>query len=107
MRKNNLYTKSYFIKRLIGFGYFVSRIVENYPDNDIRYWSVYVRDIENNTVLITCVKKKDSAPDDFYFRINGPNDSNIKLETLSMNIVAETIENLFNGVDKLKITLED
>lgn len=103
MRKNNLYTKSYFIKRLIEFGYFVQRIVERYPDKDCRYWSVYVRDIENNTVLITCVKPDEN----FYFRINGPNDSNIHLETLSMNIVAETIENLFNGVDVLKITLED
>lgn len=107
MRKNNLYTKSYFIKRLIDFGYFVTRSVEYYPEADSRYWTVYVRDIEGNSVLITCVKKKDSAPTDFYFRISGPNDVNIKLETLSMNIVAETIENLFNGVDKLKITLED
>ena len=107
MRKNNLYTKSYFIKRLIDFGYFVQRVVEKYPENDSRYWTVYVRDINNNTVLITCVKKLDSGPEDFYFRINGMNDTNIKLETLSMNIVAETIENLFNGVDKLKITLED
>lgn len=103
MRKNNLYTKSYFIKRLIEFGYFVSRVAERYPDNDVRYWTVYVRDVDGNTVIITCVKPND----DFYFRINGPNDSNIKLETLSMNIVAETIENLFNGIDKLKITLED
>lgn len=105
MRKNNLYTKSYFIKRLIEIGYFVSRVVEFYPDNDARYWTVYVKDMDNNTVLITCVKTKQSS--DFYFRISGPNDTNIKLETLSMNIVAETIENLFNGVDKLKITLED
>lgn len=107
MRKNNLYTKSYFIKRLIDFGYFVTRIVESYPDNDMRYWSVLVRDMDINTVVITCVKAKESMANDFYFRVSGPNDSNIKLETLSMNIVAETIENLFNGVDKLKITLEE
>jgi hypothetical protein len=107
MRSNNLYTKSYFIKRLINFGYFVSRVVEQYPDNDSRYWTVYVRDMDSNAVIITCIKAKGSAADDFYFRVSGPNDSNIKLETLSMNIVAETIENLFNGVDKLKITLED
>lgn len=104
MRKNNLYTKSYFIKRLIEFSYFVYRVVDKFPDNDNRYWTVYVRDMDGNTVIITCVKPDD---DDFYFRINGPNDSNIKLETLSMNIVAETIENLFSGIDKLKITLED
>lgn len=104
MRKNNLYTKSYFIKRLIEFRYFVYRVVDQYPDNDIRYWTVYVRDLAGNTAIISCVKPD---ADDFYFRINGPNDSNIKLETLSMNIVAETIENLFNGIDKLKITLEE
>lgn len=107
MRKNNLYTKSYFIKRLIELHYFVTRVVEFYPDNDNRYWTLKVNDAANNAALITCVKSKNSSPEDFYFRISGPNDSNIKLETLSMNIVAETIENLFNGVDKLKITLED
>lgn len=104
MRKNNLYTKSYFIKRLIEFGYFVQRCVERYPDNDTRYWSVSIKDMDSNSCHITCVKPDN---DSYYFRINGPNDSNIKLETLSMNIVAETIENLFNGVDVLKITLED
>lgn len=107
MRANNLYTKSYFIKRLIELHYFVARVIENYPESDSRYWTVYVRDADNNTAIVTCVKKKGSELNDFYFRINGPNDSNIKLETLSMNIVAETIENLFNGVDKLKISLED
>lgn len=102
-RSNSLYTKSYFIKRLIEFGYFVTRIVERYPAEDSRYWSVYVRDMDSNTVLITCVK----TDEDFYFRINGPNDTNIKLETLSMNIVAETIENLFRGISKFSIKLED
>lgn len=104
MRKNNLYTKSYFIKRLIGCSYFVYRVIDKYPDRDTRYWTVYVRDMDGNTVIITCIK-----PDlgEFYFRIYGPNDTNIVLETLSMNVVAETIENLFNGIDKLKITLEN
>ena len=103
MTKNNLYTKSYFIKRLIETGYFVYRVVDRFDDSDIRYWMVYVRDRSNRIVVITCVK-----PDnDFYFRINGPNDSNIKLETLSMNVVIETIERLFKGVDKLNIQLEE
>jgi len=104
MRKNNLYTKSYFIKRLIESKYFVYRVIDKFPDRDIRYWTVYVRDVDSNTVLISCVKPEDAS---FYFRINGPNDSNIVLETLSMNVVVETIENLFNGIDKLKITLEE
>lgn len=102
--KNQIYTKGYFIKRLIEAGYFVYRVVDRYPDADDRYWTVYIRDADGNIAIITCVKP---SIDHFYFRISGPNDSNIKLETLSMNIVAETVENLFNGVDKLKITLED
>lgn len=102
--KNSIYTKGYFIKRLIEFRYFVYRVVDRFPDEDDRYWTVYVRDADGNIAIITCVKP---STEEFYFRISGPNDSNIKLETLSMNVVAETIENLFNGIDKLKITLEE
>lgn len=102
--KNSIYTKGYFVKRLIEFGYWVTRVVDRFPDDDNRYWTVVVREAEGNIAIITCVKPEN---DHFYFRISGPNDSNIKLETLSMNIVAETIENLFNGIDKLKITLEE
>jgi hypothetical protein len=60
--------------------------------------------MEGNVVILTCIKPD---TENFYFKVNGPNDSNIRLETLSMNVVIETIENLFNGIDKLKITLED
>ena len=104
MRKNNLYTKSYFIKRLLEAGYFVTRVVDRYNDDDTRYWSISVMERnECNRAMITCIK-----PDEgFYFRVNGPNDTNIKLETLSMNIVCETIERLFGGIDVLKISLED
>lgn len=101
--KNSIYTKGYFIKRLIEFRYFVYRVVDRYPDDDDRYWTVYVRNAEGNIAIITCVKQ---SAEQFYFRISGPNDSNIKLETLSMNIVAETIENLFDGVDKYYVKLE-
>ena len=104
MRKNNLYTKSYFIKRLLEAGYFVTRVIDKYPDSDDRYWTVVVMERKDcNRAMITCVK-----PDEgFYFRINGPNDTNIKLETLSMNIVCETVERLFGGIDVLNISLED
>ena len=104
MRKNNLFTKSYFIKRLIEAGYIVYRVVDRYSDIDDRYWTINVLSRTGQQCLITCVKPDSN---NYYFRINGPNDSNIRLEGLSMNLIYETIENIFKGIDVLNIKLEN
>lgn len=103
MRKNNLYTKSYFIKRLTEARYFVTRLVDTYHQDDDRYWTINIRNTDGNIAILTCVKNANS----FYFRVNGPNDSNTKIETLSMNVIFDTLEHLFKGVDVLNISLED
>ena len=41
-RNNKLYTKSYFIKRLIEKHFFVTKIVDQYTKNDTRYWTILV-----------------------------------------------------------------
>lgn len=103
MRKNNLYTKSYFIMRCLAAGYFTTRVVDTYHDEDDRYWTVNIRSKDNHMAMITCVKPNDN----FYFRVNGPNDTNVRVETLSMGVIFETLERLFKGVDVLNISLED
>lgn len=103
MRKNNLYTKSYFIKRLTEARYFVTRVVDKYHDEDERYWTINIRSSAGHMCMITCIKNTDT----FYFRVNGPNDSNTVIETLSMNVIFDTLEHLLKGVDVLKISLED
>ncbi len=52
--KNNLYTKSYFCKRLRDKNFIIQSVID-YPIDDIRYWTLIISPNEYN-ILCTCYK---------------------------------------------------
>lgn len=88
--KNKLYTKSYFIKRLIESGLFVKKIID-YTEKDIRKWTILI-DPGNKNLLITCIKHD---KDNFYFLLQ-IQEVNMKLYTKSMEVIIENINNILN-----------
>ncbi len=92
--KNKLYTKSYFIKRLIDAGYYVTTLDNiNYDDNDIRKWSIVVnrknKSYKDN-IIITCYK---TSPLHYWFEIQTKSVNNFKIYTKSMNVVIDQLRN--------------
>ena len=61
---NQLYTKSYFIKRLIESGFFVNTLIAKYSPKDSRYWTILINPY-SSAIVITCIREKDK----FYFKI--------------------------------------
>lgn len=90
---NHLYTKSYFIKRLIEKKFYVQKIVDRYPKYDSRYWTLLINPGRNN-FFITCLRSKDLEKTQF--RIYAKNDVNIVIETESMEVIISTLLNLAN-----------
>ena len=90
-KSNNLYTKSYFIKRLVEKKFYVQNVIDSYPKFDSRYWTILVNPGRNN-FLITCIRNKDKPT--AQFRINAKNDTNIIIETESMEVIISTLMNL-------------
>jgi hypothetical protein len=88
---NHLYTKSYFIKRLIDKKFYVTKVVDKYPKYDSRYWTILVNPGRNN-FLITCIRSKDLQKTQF--RIYAKNDVNLLIETESMEVIISTLLNL-------------
>lgn len=90
-RNNKLYTKSYFIKRLIEKHFFVTKIVEQYTKNDTRYWTILVNP-DRAAIFITCFKERGKV----FFRLFGPNDVNMIIETESMDVIISTLYNIIS-----------
>ncbi len=86
---NKLFTKSYFIKRLIEKKFYIQKIVDKYKHGDYRYWTVLVNP-ERDNIFITCLKTGDKCK----FRFYGSNDVNIIVETESMDVIITTLMNL-------------
>jgi len=53
MRKNKISTLSYFNKRLKDSGYVVWKLVDNYPIEDSRKWSILINP-GRESVIVTC-----------------------------------------------------
>ena len=90
--KNNLYTKSYFIKRLKDNGYNSNTLLV-YPTSDIRKWTINISPPEYN-ILCTCYKE---SLTEFWFSFQCQQNSKLTLKTLSMKSVFEMVDNLIDG----------
>lgn len=92
-KKNQIFTKSYVIKRLIEHKFYVTHVVDSYPKNDSRYWTILLNPGKND-ILLTCIRNK--YTNTVQFRIYSKNDANILVETESLNVLINTLYNLNN-----------
>ena len=93
MSKNKLYNQSYFIKRILDAGFYVTRLNVKFEDDDTRKWMILVNSKKipyRFNICITCFKESTS---DFSFKFQGPNRDFI-LNTLSMNTIIEILNNV-------------
>ena len=93
--KNNLYTKSYFIKRLKDKQLFVVPLID-YPQNDIRKWTINIEP-KNYNILCTCIKESSK---NFWFKFDCQQKNNIIVNTKSMETITQVIEDLIEGHKK-------
>lgn len=89
MAKNNLYTMGYFRKRLKDAGYPSKVLIENFPNNDPRYWMISVS--PKHCMIITCFKTKD----DLHFKCDDGKKYPMCFETDSMDVIIEHIKKSF------------
>lgn len=85
-RKNNLYTRGYFLKRLKDRGVPSAPLLD-YGAGDVRRWTA-VAWPESHKVLITCYKK---SAEDFWFKVETER-MTVDLKTLSMDVVADQLK---------------
>lgn len=90
-KKNQIFTKSYVIKRLIENKFYVTHVVDSYPKHDSRYWTILINPGKQN-ILLTCIRNKHSVQ----FRVYTKNDVNMLIETKSLKVLINTLYNL-NG----------
>ena len=90
-KKNNLFTLSYFRKRLKDENIDCKVLVKNFSSNDNRYWSVSI--FEDLNIFCTCYK--DDSACHFLFSDGNQNikiDKGIKTE--SMNVILDFLKNI-------------
>jgi len=66
--KNNIYTPSYFMKRMKDSGFAIWKMFDKYGPHDSRYWTMML-DPGGFSVLITCFFNKEEL-DDVYFELD-------------------------------------
>jgi hypothetical protein len=99
MSKNKLYNQSYFVKRILDAGFFVTRLNIKFEKDDYRRWMILVNSKNVSykfNICITCFKKINSS--NFEFKFQGQNNRDFYLSTKSMS----TIINILNQVIKEK-----
>lgn len=97
--KNNIYTPSYFMKRMKDSGYGIWKIFDKYGPHDSRYWSMMI-DPGGFSVWITCYFNKEEL-NDVYFELDDggiriPKKLLIKtrsIETIISNLISFGIDN--------------
>lgn len=90
-KKNQIFTKSYVIKRLVENKFYVSHVVDSYPKNDSRYWTILINPGRQD-ILLTCIRNRNLNK--VQFRIYSRNDANILVETESLNVLINILYNL-------------
>lgn len=90
-KKNQIFTKSYVIKRLIENKFYVTHVVDSYPKNDSRYWTILVNPGKQD-IILTCIRNKHVVQ----FRVYAKNDVNMLIETKSLKVLINALYNL-NG----------
>jgi len=90
-RKNNIYTLSYFKKRLKDNGYTIWSIFNKYGESDPRYWTVLLNP-SVDSVYVTCYLNKEELYGQPEFELNdgGRNfQKNLTIQTSSMEIIID------------------
>ena len=72
--------------------FFINKLLD-YPDQDVRRWTILINPDSDN-ILCTCYK---IDKDDFWFKFDSQQKSNVIVTTLSMETVFQTINNLIEG----------
>jgi len=88
--KNKLYTLSYFRKRLKEAGITSIRLINNFREDDERYWAILV-DPGNRNIITICYKN-DSL--NFHFKLMTPSLSNFIISTKSMKIIIDNFKKI-------------
>jgi hypothetical protein len=93
-RRNNLYTLSYFRKRLKEAGIFAKILMNEYGEDDKRYWSIAIG--EKHIITCTCFKYEDEDGEQVVnFRFSDGNQRLIidkNIQTQSMKVIIEMLE---------------
>ena len=93
--KNNLYTKSYAVKRLRESGFDI-QLLDIVYKKEARYWTCIINPNTHN-IFITCYLNKLNKSDFFFKFYSSLNTINIK--TKSMLVLIEGINNLITEID--------
>lgn len=96
MSKNKLYNQSYFVKRLLDAGFFVTRFNVKFESNDDRKWMILVNAKDSqyrHNIIVICFK--DEATKDCQFKFQGFNTRDILIKTKSMNIIISLLRKTF------------
>ena len=97
-KRNNLYTLSYFRKRLKDGGISSNILIENFPENDKRYWSICIS--EEFNIICTCFKYLDEDNDKiirFHFTDGNQRFLMAKnIQTERMNVIIEMLLKVIN-----------
>lgn len=98
-QKNNLYTPSYFMKRMKDSGFGIWKMFDKYGPHDSRYWTMVI-DPGGYTIWVTCYLNREEL-DDVCFEFNDggvriPRNFIIKtssIETIISNLLGFGIDN--------------
>jgi len=92
MRKNKLYTNSYFSKRLKDSGFIVIKIWQGYAESDPRRWTILV-DPGDAGVYITCFQNKEDKGDTTFEMNDGGRryPKNFSIKTDSMEVIVQSL----------------
>lgn len=96
--KNFLYTKGYFISRLRSAGFLVKKLKIDYNSVDKRYWSIVVSSngkVHSN-LIVTCLKESLEVKRGM-FVVDTPKATTIRIDTISMEIVIDSLTDLLEG----------
>ena len=99
MSKNKISTLSYFVKRLKDSGYVVWKLVNNYPIEDKRKWTVCINP-GRESVLITCIVNHDGRGVSPAFDIY---DGGYRCRK-NFTVITDSIEVVVNNLIQLTIT---
>jgi len=97
--RNNLYTPSYFMKRMKDNGYGIWKVFDKYGPHDSRYWTMLI-DPGGFSVWVTCYFNKEELNDVYFELDDGGNRIPKKLliktasiETIISNLMKFGIDN--------------
>lgn len=96
-QKNNIYTPSYFMKRMKDAGYSIWKIFDKYGPHDSRYWTMLI-DPGGYSVWVTCHFNKDEINDVMFELDDGGNYIPRRLM-----IKTASVETIISNLYKFKI----